>query len=175
MTSPERASWLINSGGADTFVLYVRDALGIDTPTATAIPPLTPPVARIDAELPDGFAADWDRWWTGTLNRSGTRPAGLPEQLHAAHLHWSSAADTAEGRDRTREAFSATLYDLINELKTELGHEPVFTLSLLELPVRGQFWRRIDGKTVLVSTELLRSRNIIAPLESVIRELAGLQ
>ena len=174
----------IRDGG--TFALYVRDALGVATPTAAAIPPLTPAVARADLTVPPGFAADWDRWWVHSLGSGRTAgeaehtpgrwPSGLPDRLRTAYADWQPVPGSPEARkarDGARTVFSQSLQELIADLKQELAREPVFTLELIFLPVEGQFWRRLDTHTVLVSVELLCSRNVIAPLESVIRDIEG--
>ncbi|MGW4211160.1 hypothetical protein ACWEIJ_24430 [Lentzea sp. NPDC004789] len=57
------------------------------------------------------------------------------------------------------------------DLEQELGHRPIFELEVLQIPVEGQFWQRLRRDKVLASEELLASRNVIAPLESVIRDL----
>ncbi len=183
----DKPTWTLRGSDGGTFALYVRDALGITTPTATAIPPLTPPVPRADLTVPAGFAADWDRWWTHVLGSGRTAggaehgsarwPQGLPPRLRDTCADWRgnpAGSEARRARDTTRRAFGPLLHELIGELEEELGRPAAFTLELIELPVQGQFWRRLDRDTALVSTELLGSRNLIAPLESVLRELEGL-
>ncbi|MFS8102760.1 hypothetical protein LFM09_37095 [Lentzea alba] len=180
--NPGKKSWVVGSGGGDTFTLYVRDALGISTPTADAIPRLTPPVPRVDdPEATERVTRGWDRWWEQSLPSPGSQhvrgrwPVGLPEHLHDAFLQWSgdpSSPETTRQRDEDRQQFSELLNEVIDQLTDELGHPPLFSLSMIEIPVEGQFWRRLSKDTVLVSENLKRSRNVIAPLESVIRDLA---
>ncbi|WP_191299203.1 hypothetical protein [Lentzea cavernae] len=172
----------MSSRTGDTFALYVRDALGLSTPTADAVPPLNAPVPRVhDVYVPETFGPAWDRWWTravesgGALTAPSQWPVGPPAQLRAAYDAWHPAP-TSPGettrRDRSRNDFGLALKEAVGQLTTELGHEPVFDLNLIEIPVRGQFWRRTARRTVLVSDELRSSRNVLAPLESVIRDLA---
>lgn len=172
----------MSSGPGDTFALYVRDALGISTPTADAIPPLTPPVPRLPGvTLPDTFGPEWDRWWAQSLVAGGAQhvpgrwPAGLPEELVDAHERWEPDRRSLEStleRDAARAAFSEALNEVVAQLTDELGHPPLFELDVIEIPVAGQFWRRLSQSKVLLSEELKRSRNVLAPLESVIRDLA---
>ncbi|MEU0884864.1 hypothetical protein ABZ345_40260 [Lentzea sp. NPDC005914] len=174
--------WMVSSGPGDTFALYVRDALGVSTPTADAIPPLTPPVPRLhDVTLPETFGPEWDRWWAQSLVTGGAQhvpgrwPAGLPEELVDAHEHWEPDRRSAEltlQRDDARAAFSEVLHEIVGQLTEELGHPPVFDLDVIEIPVDGQFWRRLGTNKVLVSEQLKSSRNVLAPLESVLRDLA---
>ncbi|MFD4668414.1 hypothetical protein ACFWNN_01695 [Lentzea sp. NPDC058450] len=178
MRFPGDSTWKVSSGSADTFALYVRDALGVSTPTADAIPALYPPVERLhDVYVPETFGWGWDRWWTESLitGGGGRPPVGVPEHLREAYQQWRPDT-TAPEQSWFRDKASAHLFDLIQEivgqLTTELGREPVFTFTLVEIPVRGQFWRRVDTTIALVSDELKASRNLIAPLESVLRELA---
>ncbi len=106
----------------------------------------------------------------------GRWPSGLPGRLRTAYADWQPVPGSPEARkarDGARTVFSQSLQELIADLKQELGREPVFTLELIFLPVEGQFWRRLNTHTVLVSVELLCSRNVIAPLESVIRDIEG--
>jgi len=185
MSFPSDSTWVMTISGGDTFALYVRDALGIDTPTATSIPPLTPAVPRVDFDVPPSFGAEWDRWWVHTLGEGrlsggiddlpGRWPTGLPAGLRGAYSDWHDprTPEATSRRDDARTNLGDSLRELVSELKEELGHEPVFTLEMIQIPVKGQFWRRLNTDTVLVSEELLLSRNIIAPLETVIRELAG--
>jgi hypothetical protein len=64
------------------------------------------------------------------------------------------------------------LHELVTEPDQELGRRPIFKLDVIQIPVDGQFWLRLTRDRVLVSEELMLSRNLVAPLESVIRELA---
>ncbi|MGI5499430.1 hypothetical protein [Lentzea sp. CA-135723] len=168
----------MSSGSADTFVLYVRDALGVSTPTADSIPPLTPDVERLhDVYVPETFGSGWDRWWTESLitGGGGRPPVGVPEHLREAYRRWRpdhTSPEQTRSRDNARADMSDLLREIVEQLTTELGHAPVFSLKLVEIPVRGQFWRRVNTTTALVSDELRASRNLIAPLESVLRELA---
>ncbi len=172
----------MSSGPGDTFALYVRDALGISTPTADAIPPLTPPVPRLPGvTLPGTFGPEWDRWWAQSLVAGGAQhvpgrwPAGLPKELVEAHEQWEPdrrSPENTQQRNDARVAFSKLLNEVVEQLTEELGHPPLFELDVIEIPVEGQFWRRLGKSKVLVSEELKSSRNVIAPLESVIRELA---
>lgn len=174
--------WVVSSGPGDTFALYVRDALGISTPTADAIPPLTPPVPRLHGvTVPETFGAEWDRWWRQSLVTGGAQhvpgrwPAGLPEELVGAHEQWEPdrrSPENTQRRDDARAAFSDLLREVVDQLTEELGHPPVFELDIIEIPVAGQFWRRLTTSKVLVSEELKSSRNVLAPLESVLRDLA---
>ncbi|NKE62474.1 hypothetical protein FXN61_39365 [Lentzea sp. PSKA42] len=178
---PGGKRWVVSSGPGDTFALYVRDALGISTPTADSIPPLTPPVPRVhDVELPETFGSAWDRWWAQSLVTGGAEdvpgrwPVGLPEHLRDAYGQWQpdrSSPEVTWQRDDAMAAFSASLNEVVDQLTEELGHAPLFELDVIEIPVQGQFWRRLGKNTVLVSEELKASRNVIAPLESVIRDL----
>ncbi|WP_394619136.1 hypothetical protein JNUCC0626_08575 [Lentzea sp. JNUCC 0626] len=178
MHFPGDSTWQVSSGGADTFVLYVRDALGVSTPTADAIPPLYPPVDRLhDVYVPETFGSGWDRWWNESLitGGGGRPPIGVPEHLHAAHRQWRpdfTSPEQSRLRDNARADMSEVLREIVEQLTTELGHPPVFNLKLVEIPVQGQFWRRVNTTTALVSDELKASRNLIAPLETVLRELA---
>ena len=178
MHFPGDSTWQVSSGSSDTFVLYVRDALGISTPTADAIPRLTPPVPRDhDSYVPETFGSAWDRWWTQSLTTGGggRPPVGVPEHMRAAYTLWRPDPTSPEQtrlRDTARQDGYLLLREIVDQLTVELGHEPVFNLRMIEIPVEGQFWRRVDKHTVLVSDELKASRNVIAPLESVLRELA---
>lgn len=181
------STWVVSSGGGGTFALYVRDALAISTPAADSIPPLTPPVPRATGiEVPPGFAQEWDHWWRENLGAGRVAggaehvharwPTGLPEQLRDAHAEWAQSrreADSLRGDAMAR--FSELLNEVVGELEEELGRSPVFALDLIELPVEGEFWRRLGPGTVLISEQLKRSRNVIAPLESVLRDLAEAQ
>ncbi|MFD5823918.1 hypothetical protein [Lentzea sp. NPDC060358] len=170
----DSTSWVVRSGDGGTFALFVRDALGISTPTADAIPRLVPPVPRMTIAGPPGLARDWDRWWGG----DAAEPAGIPEDqwdgLRRAYGRWAdfSSADSTERRDEVRREFSASVQELVADLEQELGHRPVFELEVLQVPVEGQFWRCLGRDKVLASEHLLASRNVLAPLESVIRDLA---
>jgi hypothetical protein len=169
------STWLIRSGDGGTFPLFVREALGISTPTADAIPRLVPPVPRLtDVQYPPELVEDWDRWWRGCTSTGSSRePVGLPEVLHEAYAEWGAFA--AHGntwrRDDLRRGFSDSVQELMADLEQELGHRPIFELEVLQIPVEGQFWQRLRRDKVLASEELLASRNVIAPLESVIRDL----
>ncbi|WP_330275808.1 hypothetical protein OG205_09125 [Lentzea sp. NBC_00516] len=173
MHFPGDSTWRVSSGRGDTFTLYVRDALGISTPTADSIPPLTPPVPRLPGvTLPDTFGAAWDRWWAQSVSAGaedvpGRWPVGLPQQLRPAYDEWVTHKDY-DGRTNLSEV----LQEIVAQLSGELGHVPVFDLEIVEVPVQGQFWRRLSTNSVMVSEELMASRNLIAPLESVLRELA---
>lgn len=169
------STWVISSGDGGTFPLFVRDALGISTPTADSIPRLAPPVPRLTGVEVPGLAQGWDRWWLeSTPTGPGHEPVGIPDHLRAACLRWSDprSLQSTFVRDEIRRTFSASLHEVIAELEQELGHRLVFSLDVMQIPVEGQFWRRLQRDRVLVSEELLRSHNVIAPLESVIRELA---
>ena len=178
MHFPGNSTWQVSSGSADTFVLYVRDALGISTPTADSIPRLTPPVPRLrDVHVPETLGSAWDRWWAESLvtGGGGRPPVGLPPGMREAHQRWRPDPVSPERtrlRDEARQGSYLLLREIVDQLAGELGHEPVFRLHMVELPVQGQFWRRVDKHTVLVSDELKASRNVLAPLESVIRDLA---
>ncbi|MEV6235811.1 hypothetical protein [Lentzea sp. NPDC051838] len=165
------STWVLSSGDGGTFPLFVRDALGISTPTADSIPRLTPAVPPVTGVLvPPEFTPDWDRWWRdSTQNGWGREPIGITVGLREAYTRWSGPI-----RDRRAPAtaFSTVLYEVVSELEQDLGHRPIFTLDVLQIPVEGQFWRRLSRDKVLVSEELMGSRNVLAPLESVIRDLA---
>jgi hypothetical protein len=176
MNFPGDSTWVISSGDGGTFALFVRDALGISTPTADSIPRLTPPVPPLTGALtPPELVEDWDRWWRDcTSTGHGREPVGLPVELREAYTRWNAptAAETTRRRHDLRTTFSNSIQELVAELEQELGRRPVFTLDVIQVPVEGQFWRRLARDKVLVSEELMLSRNVIAPLESVIRELA---
>ncbi|MET9626866.1 hypothetical protein ABZX92_05320 [Lentzea sp. NPDC006480] len=167
---------MISSGDGGTFPLFVRDALGISTPTADSIPRLTPPVPRVTGVLvPPEFTPDWDRWWRDcTQNGHGREPIGIDVRLREAYTRWHSPTtpEATSHRDHLRTFFSAAVQEVVVGLEQELGHRPIFQLDILQIPVEGQFWRRLTRDKVLVSEELLGSRNVLAPLESVIRDLA---
>ncbi|MFI6095185.1 hypothetical protein ACIA8G_06530 [Lentzea sp. NPDC051213] len=169
------STWVISSGDGGTFALFVRDALGISTPAADSVPRLTPPVERLTGVLvPQEFPRDWDRWWLESCSGGhGREPVGLPEQLREAYTRWQgfSTPEATRRRDELRGTFSNSLRELVIELEQELGHRPIFTLDVVQVPVEGQFWRRLTRDRVLVSEELMGSRYVIAPLESVVREL----
>lgn len=169
-------TWLVSSGdGSGTFALFVRDALGISTPAADSVPPLTPPVPRFTGALiPPGIVEDWDRWWRDcTSTGHGREPLGLPVELREAYRDWSASTSQQSTRWRNdfRTGFSSSIQEVVAGLEQELGRRLVFTLDVVEIPVEGQFWRRIERDRVLVSSQLMGSRNVIAPLESVIRDL----
>jgi hypothetical protein len=82
------------------------------------------------------------------------------------------SGETPNEHDDTRARFTAVLNEVVDDLTRELGREPVFALSLIQVTAAGPLWRRLNTGTVMVSEELMRSRNVIAPLESVIRDLA---
>lgn len=82
------------------------------------------------------------------------------------------SGDAPDSHDDTRTRFNDVLHEVVGDLKQELGREPVFALSLFQVPGEEQRWRRLKPDVVEVSEGLMRSRNVIAPLESVIRELA---
>jgi hypothetical protein len=176
MHFPGDSTWMISSGDGGTFALFARDALGISTPTADSIPRLTPPVPPFaGALLPAEFGQDWDRWWKESSEIGyGREPIGLPEELREAYSQWDDPLnpDNTRRRDHLRVTFSDLLHELVTELEQELGRRPVFKLDIVEIPVEGQFWRRLKRDRVLVSQELMSSRNVLAPLESVLRELA---
>jgi len=175
MNFPGDSTWVISCNDVGTFALFVRDALGISTPTADSIPRLTPPVPPLTGALiPPEFIQDWDRWWRDcTVTGFGREPVGLPVELREAYTRWDGPVKP--GTHHSREAsrpFSASLHELVTELEQELGRRPLFKLDVIQIPVEGQFWRRLARDEVLVSEELMASRNVIAPLESVIRDLA---
>ncbi|MGW6928516.1 hypothetical protein ACWGE0_00545 [Lentzea sp. NPDC054927] len=174
MNFTEDSTWVISSGDGGTFPLFVRDALGISTPTADSIPRLAPPVPRLTGVEVPGLAQGWDRWWLECATGSSHEPVGVPDHLRAAYTRWSDprSLQSTYIRDEVRRTFSASLHEVVTELQEELGRRLVFSLDVLQIPVEGQFWRRLQRDRVLVSEELLLSRNVIAPLESVIRELA---
>lgn len=176
MNFPGDSTWVISSGDGGTFALFVRDALGISTPTADSIPRLTPPVPRLTGVLvPPEFTPDWDRWWRDcTETGHGREPIGISAPLREAYARWHDprAPEQIRRRHDLGRTFSTVLQELVTELEQELGHRPVFKLDVIQIPVEGQFWRRLTRDRVLVSEELMGSRNLIAPLESVIRELA---
>lgn len=178
MHFPGDSTWQVSSRSGNTFALYTRDALGISTPTADSIPRLTPPVPRMhDAYVPETFGSAWDRWWTQSYDHGGggRPPVGLPEQMRAAYNQWSpnpASPRQSGARDDARAGFQVVLKEIVDQLTGELGHAPVFDVQLVQIPVEGQFWRRVDKRTALVSDELHASRNVLAPLESMLRELA---
>ncbi|KJK43804.1 hypothetical protein UK23_31770 [Lentzea aerocolonigenes] len=167
------STWVISTNDIGDFALYTRDALGISTPTADSIPRLTPPVPRLTGALiPPELVQDWDRWWRDcTETGFGRDPVGLPEGLRQAYTRWSGLRPAEAGRSSAR-TFSSLLHEVVTELELELGHRPAFKLEVIQIPVEGLFWRRLTRDRVLVSEELMGSRNIIAPLESVLRDLA---
>jgi hypothetical protein len=179
MHFPGDSTWSMSIGDGGTFPLFVRDALGISTPQADSVPRLTPPVTRLTGTglspiETAGIEHGWDRWWLeSTTTGGGREPLGIPVRLRQAYTRWRdpAAPGNADGRDRLRRTFSAHLNELLAELEQELGRTPVFTLDIVQLPVAGQFWRRAARARVLASEELMDSRNVIAPLESVIRDL----
>ncbi|GGU14710.1 hypothetical protein [Lentzea flava] len=170
------STWVISSGDGGTFALFVRDALGISTPTADSIPRLTPPVPRLTGLLyPPELVQDWDRWWRDCSSTGhGREPVGLPVELREAYQQWGAftTPENTRRRDDIRISFSNSVHELVTDLEQELRRRPVFKLDVVQIPVEGQFWRRLKHDRVLVSEELMASRNVIAPLESVIRDLA---
>jgi hypothetical protein len=175
MHFPGDSTWSMSIGDGGTFALFVRDALGISTREADSVPRLTPPVPRLTGVEVPGLAESWDRWWLASASTGpGREPVGIPEQLREAYLRWNDplSPEATHRRDELRWTFSTLLNELIAELEQELGHRLIFTLDVLQLPVEGQFWRRLKRDRVLASEELMLSRNLIAPRESVIRELA---
>ncbi|WP_086664309.1 hypothetical protein [Lentzea kentuckyensis] len=167
---------MISSGDDGTFALFVRDSLGISTPAADSIPRLTPQVSRLTGVLlPPEFPQNWDRWWLETSAQgAGREPVGLPDGLREAYRRWvdPTTPEATRARDRLSVTFSALVHELVVELEHELGRRPIFKLDIVQLPVEGQFWRRLSHDRVLISEELMASRNVLAPLESVIRDLA---
>ena len=172
MDFPGDSTWVISSGDGGTFALFVRDALGISTPTADSIPRLTPPVPRLSGELiPPEFTPDWDRWWRDcTETGFGREPLGISVSMREAYTRWNTGG--LHRRRGPATAFSKAVHEVVTELEQELGRRPIFKLDVTQIPVEGQFWRRLSRDKVLVSEELMSSRNVLAPLESVIRELA---
>ncbi|WP_147455197.1 hypothetical protein [Saccharothrix australiensis] len=183
-------SWSINhdSFGEIAFALYVRDALGITSPTADSIPPLEPAAPARSHPDPPGLAGHWDDWWTritGARPAAGHEapaPAGPPEalddllpRLRRDHSRWAAglrAEQARTGQPHTRDVIP--FHDLVDEVRRELGRDGLdFTLSIHEVPVAGPYWLRIGTDTVLASSDLLRSPDAVAPLRSVIRDLAA--
>ena len=168
------STWVVSIGDGGTFPLFVRDALGISTGESGSVPRLTPPVPRLtDVEVP-GIEHGWDRWWAESASTGfGHEPLGIPVRLHEAYTRWRNplAPENTRRRDHLRSTFSDVLKELLADLEQELGRKPLFTLDISQLPVEGQFWRRLNRAKVLASEELMGSRNVIAPLESVIRDL----
>lgn len=82
------------------------------------------------------------------------------------------SGDAPNAHDDTRARFDDALREVLADLEQELGRTPVFALSLFRVPGEDQRWKRLKPGIVEVSEGLMRSRNVIAPLESVIRELA---
>ncbi|MCX2950238.1 hypothetical protein [Lentzea sp. NEAU-D7] len=95
------------------------------------------------------------------MNTSGNSP-------WVVHL----SGDAPNAHDDTRARFDDSLREVLADLEQELGRTPVFALSLVQIPGEDQRWKRLKPDVVEVSEGLLRSRNLIAPLESVIRQLA---
>jgi hypothetical protein len=95
------------------------------------------------------------------MNTSGDSTWGVHISGDAPHAH-----------DDTRARFDDALREVLADLEQELGRTPVFSLSLFQVPGEDQRWKRLKPDIVEVSEGLMRSRNILAPLESVIRELA---
>ena len=176
MHFPGDSTWVISSGDDGTFALFARDALGISTPAADSVPRLTPQVPRLTGvTLPPEFPQDWDRWWReSSLRGVGREPIGLPDGLRDAYRRWvdPTTPEATSARDRLSVTFSSSVREVVVELEQELGHRPIFKLEIVQVPVVGQFWRRLARDRVLISEELMGSRNVLAPLESVIRELA---
>ncbi len=175
MDFPGDSTWVISCNDVGNFALFVRDALGISTPTADSIPRLTPPVTRLTGALvPPELVEDWDRWWRDTtVTGYGREPVGLPVELREAYARWGYPTGPGAHHKRdTSRTFSASLHEVVTELGQELGRRPIFKLDVIQLPVEGQFWRRLARDKVLVSEQLMASRNVLAPLESVIRDLA---
>jgi hypothetical protein len=168
------STWVVSIGDGGTFPLFVRDALGISTPQADSVPRLVPPVPRLtEVELP-GIEHGWDRWWLESISTVAVRePVGIPVWLREVYSRWRNLLEpeNARRRDHLRTTFSTVLNELLAEFEQELGRTPVFTLDIAQIPVEGQFWRRTTRDKVLASEELMGSRNVIAPLESVIRDL----
>jgi hypothetical protein len=104
-----------------------------------------------------GFPGDSTWVVTSTGTTDGLNPIS-PEAMRQA--------------DEARAVVNEALREVVGDLTWELGHEPVFHLHLVQIAAEGQVWRRVDADTVEVSGELMRSPNLIAPLESVIREIA---
>ena len=104
-----------------------------------------------------GFPGDSTWVVTSTGTTDGLNPTS-PEAMRQA--------------DEARAVVNEALREVVGDLTRELGHEPVFHLHLVQIVAEGQVWRRVDADTVEVSGELMRSRNLIAPLESVIRDIA---
>ncbi|MDT7782024.1 MAG: hypothetical protein QOF58_443 [Pseudonocardiales bacterium] len=172
MNFPGDSTWVISSGDGGTFPLFVREALGIRTPTADSIPRLVPPVLPVTGVLvPPEFTADWDRWWHDcTRTGSGREPIGISVELRDAYNRWQDG--TTWLQDNRRTVFSNLVHEVVTDMEQELGRRPIFKLDILQIPVEGPFWRRLSRDKVLVSEELMISRNVLAPLESVIRDLA---
>ncbi|SER06663.1 hypothetical protein SAMN05216188_107268 [Lentzea xinjiangensis] len=81
-------------------------------------------------------------------------------------------SDVRNAYDDTRARFDDALREVLVELRQELGHEPVFGLSLVQIPGDDPHWKQLKPDVVEVSEGLMRSRDVLAPLESVIRKLA---
>ncbi|MDX3659480.1 hypothetical protein PV646_19425 [Streptomyces sp. ID05-26A] len=82
------------------------------------------------------------------------------------------SGDAPNAHDDTRARFDDSLREVLTGLEQELGREPVFALSLFQIPGEDEHWKRLKPGVVEISEGLMRSRNVLAPLESVIRELA---
>ncbi|MDX8055434.1 hypothetical protein SK571_39180 [Lentzea sp. BCCO 10_0798] len=82
------------------------------------------------------------------------------------------SGDAPNAHDDTRARFDDALREVLADLEQELGRTPVFALSLFQIPGEDQYWKRLKPDVVEISEGLMRSRNVLAPLESVIRELA---
>lgn len=81
------------------------------------------------------------------------------------------SGDAPNAHDDTRARFDESLREVLTDLEQELGREPVFALSLFQVAGEGQHWKRLKPGLVEASEGLMRSRNVVAPLESAIREL----
>jgi hypothetical protein len=181
--------------------LYLRDCAGLRGIGRPALPPLLPPVRRMDARRltepfggPAALRVEWEAWWHRLL-RDPVRDAVLPvpprfealdgmEALKALlRAHAGAATAWAEERcadyalhagSRGADSMEYLLARMIQERELELGRAARrFTLQVVELPlgVRRAWW--VEPDKLLMCQELFDDEpSFRSYLEPVIRMLA---
>lgn len=191
-----RESWLVWSGTeyAVDLALFVRDALALPV-GELALPGLDPPVAvpPVAGVNRAAVAAEWPGWWADILEscryrltaRPGTHPdlgsypavetspalAGRPA-LRAAIAAVTEPVQRYHAGHGFEVPSSTLVAEVVRDLERELGREArPFRFVFTEVRLRGEVWRPVADRHVLVSTRFLASpaarqavREAFAPL-----------
>ncbi|MBE0008914.1 MULTISPECIES: hypothetical protein [unclassified Arthrobacter] len=162
------------------FSLYLRDCAGLEAAGSPLLPPVIPPVRRVDpshlVHAAGGLTVlriEWETWWHQLVgdcfNAEATAPQfpeldSLPALQLLAQAHYGAGLDWARerrieyaalarrrGRSRQRDPFE----QLVQERELELGRDALsFTLQVVELPLSEARAWFVEPGTLLMSQDL---------------------